>query len=100
MARRIFIVDAFIVDGNGTFNRLSNEYPKKFDSNQFASSGDNAVEVARLRAEADFYTVWAGYCLRDDRQKQTVVLYADDGQLLARKTRGEYPAPVAAEPEA
>lgn len=34
MARQIFIVSAFIVDANGTFNFLQ-DYPKKFDSRNY-----------------------------------------------------------------
>ena len=34
MARQIFIVDARIVDQNGTFNHISG-YPKVFDSNSY-----------------------------------------------------------------
>lgn len=84
MARNIFIVDAMIVDSNGTFNHLDG-YPKQFDSNSY--SGD--VDKAKRRAEGDFSEVWGGMCKRDDRMKQTVVLYTVDGFQIDKKTCGQ-----------
>lgn len=85
MERNIFIVDAMIVDANGTFNHLDG-YPKPFDSRSY--SGD--VDKAKLRAEGDFSEVWGAMCKRDDRMKQTVVLYAADGFQIDSKTRGQF----------
>lgn len=85
MARNIFIVDAMIVDANGTFNHLDG-YPKPFDSNNY--SGD--VDKAKRRAEGDFSEVWGAMCKRDDRQKQTVVLYTADGFQIDKKTTGQF----------
>lgn len=83
MARNIYIVDAFVVDANGTFGRL-NDYPKQVDSKNY--NGD--VDKARIRAEGYFAEVWSEICKRDDRKKQTVVLYSADGTLIDKKTRG------------
>jgi len=83
MARGIYIVDAFLVDGNGTFGRLDG-YPKQIDSKNY----DGDVDKARRRAEGYFSKVWGQFCDRDDRQKQTVVLYSMDGTLIEKKTSG------------
>ena len=84
--RNIFVVNAQIVDANGTFNTLSG-YPKTFDSNNYA--GD--IDKARIRAEGEFSDCWGAMCKRDDRQMQTVMLYSVDGALIDRKTRGAFP---------
>ena len=52
MARQIFIVDALIVDANGTFNHLEG-YPKPFDSKNY----QNDVDKAKRRAEGDMSEV-------------------------------------------
>lgn len=83
MARQIYIVDAIIVDENGTFGRL-NDYPKQIDSKNY----DGDVDKARRRAEGYFSEVWAAMCRRDDRKKQTVVLYSMDGTMIDHKTAG------------
>ncbi len=83
MARNIFIVDAMIVDANGTFNHLDG-YPKPFDSRTYG--GD--VDKARRRAEGDFSEVWGAMCKQDTRKKQTVVFYTVDGFQLDKKSTG------------
>lgn len=83
MARNIYIVDAHIVDANGTFNYLSN-YPKTFDSKNY----DGDVDKAKRRAEGDFSEVYGAFCKRDDRQMQTVVLMSVDGFVLDSKAIG------------
>ena len=88
MARNIFIVTAEIVDANGTRNYLQG-YPKPFDSNSYG--GD--VEKARKRADGDFSEVWGEMCKRDDRMIQTVTLTNIKGELLDRKSMGNFPAP-------
>ena len=85
MARQIFIVNAFIVDANGTFNNLSG-YPKTFDSKNY---GDD-IDKAQRRAEGDMSEVWGAMCKRDDRQIQTVTLSTVDGFQLDRKTNGAF----------
>jgi len=89
--RNIFTVSAYIVDANGTKNYL-NGYPKDFDSRSY----NDDVAKARKRAEGDFSEVWGAFCKRDDRQIQTVTLTNIKGELLDRKSMGDFPSP---EPE-
>ena len=83
--RNIYIVDAMIVDANGTFNHLDG-YPKKFDSKNY---GDD-VDKTRRRAEGDFSEVWGAMCKRDDRMIQTVTLSTVEGFLIDHKTTGQF----------
>lgn len=83
--RNIFLVDAMIVDANGTFNHLDG-YPKQFDSKSYA--GD--VDKTRRRAEGDFSEVWGAMCKIDTRMIQTVTLSTVDGFPLDRKTTGQF----------
>lgn len=83
MQRQIFIVNAMIVDANGTWNTL-NGYPKPFDSRSY----DNDIGKAQKRAEGEFSETWGAMCKRDDRQQQTVMLYTADGFVLDRKVDG------------
>lgn len=94
MARQIFIVDAHIVDQNGTFNYISG-YPKRFDSNSYG--GD--IEKAQIRAEGDMSDAWADMCKVDTRQISTVTLSTADGFMIERKTHGGFPADPEPEPE-
>ena len=89
MARQIFIVNAQIVDANGSFHFLDN-YPKTFDSNNYA--GD--IDKTQRRAEGDMSEVWGAMCKNDTRQIQTVTLSTVDGFQLDRKTSGKFPEPV------
>lgn len=84
--RNIFIVSAFIVDSNGTFSYL-NGYPKTFDSKNYS---DN-VDTAKKRAEGDMYEQWGAMCKRDDRQIQTVMLCDVFGNVLEKKSIGNFP---------
>ena len=93
MARNIFIVDAIIVDANGTMNHLSG-YPKPFDSNSY--EGD--IAKARKRADGDFSETWGAMCKRDDRMIQTVTLTNVFGELLDYKSMGSFPSDIP-EPE-
>lgn len=83
MQRQIFVVDATIVDANGTYNHLPN-YPKLFDSHSY----DDDINKARKRAEGDMSEAWGAMCKRDDRQLQTVLLMTADGFILERKSMG------------
>ena len=83
--RNIFLVDAMIVDANGTFNHLEG-YPKQFDSKNYA--GD--VDKTRRRAEGDFSEVWGAMCKVDTRMIQTVTLSTVDGFLIDHKTTGQF----------
>ena len=89
--RNIFIVDAVIVDANGTFNHLEG-YPKTFDSKNYS---DN-VDTAKKRAEGDMFEQWGAMCKRDDRQIQTVMLCDVFGNALEKKSMGNFST---AEPE-
>ena len=91
MARQIYIVNAFIVDANGTFNVLSG-YPKTFDSRNYQDDGYKA----QRRAEGEFAECWGAMCKRDDRQIQTVTLGTADGFQLDKKSSGDFIEP---EPE-
>lgn len=84
--RNIFIVDAFIVDANGTFNNLQN-YPKQFDSKNYSGN----VDIAKKRAEGDMSEVWGAMCKVDTRQIQTVMLCDVFGNVLEKKSMGNFP---------
>lgn len=87
MAREIFIVEAHIVDANGTFNYLSG-YPKTFDSKNYQDD----IDKTRRRAEGDMSEVWGAMCKRDDRTIQTVTLSLADGYQIEKRSMGEFPA--------
>lgn len=91
MARQIFIVDAMIVDANGTFHMMDG-YPKTFDSNGYS----NDIDKAKRRAEGDMSECWGAMCKVDTRQIQTVTLRTVDGFQLDKKSSGQFPEP---EPE-
>lgn len=84
--RQIFIVDAMVVDSNGTFNHIQG-YPKQFDSRSY---GDD-IDKTQRRAEGDMSEAWGAMCKIDTRLVQTVVLYTVDGFQLDRKTCGAFP---------
>lgn len=88
--REIYIVNAQIVDANGTFNTMSG-YPKTFDSKNYSDD----VEKAQRRAEGEFSECWGAMCKRDDRMIQTVTLSTVSGFQLDRKTSGKFPDDVA-----
>ena len=92
MPRQIFIVDAYIVDANGTFNYINANYPKKFDSNSY--NGD--IDKTKKRAEGDMAECWGAMCKVDTRQVQTVCLHTVDGFVLETRTMGQLVSP---EPE-
>lgn len=88
MQRQIFIVNAYIVDANGTFNTLDG-YPKTFDSKNY--SGD--IDKAQKRADGDASETWGAMCKRDDRKFQCVTLEAVDGFQLYKKSIGTLKEP-------
>ena len=92
MARQIFLVDAIIVDANGTFNHLDG-YPKRFDSRSYQDD----IDKAQRRAEGDMSEAWGAMCKVDTRQIQTVTLSTVDGFQLERRTMGGFPANEPAE---
>jgi len=83
IARQIFVVDATIVDANGTFNHLSG-YPKLFDSKNY----ENDIDKARRRADGDMSEAYGEMCKVDSRQLQTVILMTADGAMLDAKHIG------------
>lgn len=84
--RNIYIINAQIVDKNGTFNTLDG-YPKRVDSNSYESD----VDKARKRADGEFAEAWAAMCKNDVRQIQTVTLCDVFGNQLNRKSMGSFP---------
>ena len=84
--RQIFIVDAMVVDSNGTFNHIQG-YPKQFDSRSY---GDD-IDKTKRRAEGDMSETWGAMCKIDTRQVQTVTLSTVDGFMLDRKSSGAFP---------
>jgi len=96
MKREIFIVQAYIVDANGTFNYLSG-YPKTFDSSNY--NGD--IDKAKQRAIGDCSEAYGGMCKIDSRQLQiAMVIQASDGLQIRCDTIGaiaELPDPEAQE---
>ncbi len=85
MTRNIFSVSAYIVDANGTKNNLSG-YPQDFDSKNYQDD----IAKARKRADGAFAAAWSEMCKRDDRQIQTVTLTNIFGELLDKKTTGNF----------
>lgn len=84
MQRQIFIVNAYVVDANGTFNPLSG-YPKTFDSRSY----DNDIDKTQRRAIGDLSECFGAMCKRDDRQLQTVMVMTADGFLIEKKSIGK-----------
>lgn len=97
MQRQIFIVNAYIVDANGTFNNLSG-YPKTFDSHLY---GDD-IDKAQRRAIGDASETFGAMCKRDDRQLQAVMVTTADGFQVEKRSIGQIadlpdPEPVESE---
>ena len=84
MTRQIFIVDAHIVDANGTFNYLSG-YPKTFDSRSY----NNDIDKTQIRAIGDASDVFGDMCKVDTRQLQTVVVMTADGFVVEKRSIGK-----------
>jgi hypothetical protein len=93
MAKNIFIVDAYQINGQGTFTHISG-YPKTFSSESYEGDVDKALK----RATGAFATAWAGFCAVDNMQLQMVTLMDVTGLLIDKKTVGELVQP-APEPE-
>ena len=83
MKRQIFIVDAHIVDANGTFNYLEG-YPKRFDSIHYNSD----VDKAQIRAIGDASEVFGAMCKIDTRQQQVVIVSTSDGFIVDKRILG------------
>ncbi len=87
--RVIYTVHAWIVDANGTKNNISG-YPKDFRSESYNDDPGKTF----IRAEGDMCEVWGAMCKVDSRQIQTVALMDIFGNVLQKKTRGDFPEPV------
>ena len=86
MARNIFIVDAYQVDGQGNYAHISG-YPKPFDSEDYDSDADKALK----RANGSFADTWSGFCAIDNKQIQMVTLMDIFGNQIDRKCIGNFP---------
>lgn len=84
MTRQIFIVDAHIVDANGTFNYISG-YPKTFDSRGYG----NDIDKTQIRAIGDASEAFGAMCKVDTRQLQTVVVMTADGFVVEKRSIGK-----------
>lgn len=84
--RVIYTVHAWIVDANGNKNNISG-FPKDFRSETY----NNDAEKTYIRAEGELSDVWGDMCKVDTRQIQTVILTNIYGEVLERKTRGDFP---------
>lgn len=84
MKRNIFIVDAQVVDANGTFATL-NGYPKTFDSRNY----DNDIDKAQNRALGEYHEVLGAFYKRDDRQLQTAICMTASGFVIASQSIGQ-----------
>lgn len=76
-ARQIFIVNAAIVDSNGTYNVIEG-YPKKFDSKSY----DNDIKKTKKRALGAASEIKGEFAKRDDRQMQVVTVSTADGFVV------------------
>lgn len=85
MERNIFIVNAVIVDSNGTYHGMDG-YPKTFDSKNY----QNDVDKALKRADGDASTVWATFCAQDTRMIQSVTLTDIFGNQIYKKSMGGF----------
>ena len=83
MQRQVFIVNAYVVDANGTFNVLPG-YPKTFDSHNYVDD----IDKAQRRAIGDMSETYGAMCKRDDRQLQTVLCMTADGFMVDHKSIG------------
>lgn len=84
MTRQIFIVDAHIVDANGTFNYITG-YPKTFDSRSYG----NDIDKTQIRAIGDASDVFGDMCKVDTRQLQTVVVMTADSFVVEKRSIGK-----------
>lgn len=76
--REIYVVTAYIVDANGTFNALSG-YPKTFDSKHYG----NDLDKTRQRAYADWHDALGAMGKVDTRELQMAsILRMSDGMQV------------------
>lgn len=96
MKREIYQVDAYIVDANGTFNRLDG-HPKLFDSKNYG----NDPAKTYTRANGAYCEAVAAMSKIDTRQLQIATLtIINNGTQLAVTKMGEMADLPDPEPEA
>jgi hypothetical protein len=84
MKRDIFVVNAYIVDANGTFSQLSG-YPKAFDSRHYNNDVDKTLD----RAYSDYHEVLGAMYKADTRQVQIAeVMQMSTGMVLELRRVG------------
>ena len=84
-ARQIFIVNAVIVDSNGTFNVIEG-YPKNFDSRSYG----NDIAKTKKRALGAAAEIKGVFAKRDDRQMQVVSVITADGFVVETWVDGAF----------
>lgn len=92
--RNIFIVNATVVDSNGTYSTVSG-FPKRFDSDSY----NNSAETALRRAKAAYHAQLGLNYAVDGRMMQTVTLEQANGQLIMRESEGAFPPDPEPAPE-
>lgn len=85
MARNIFIVNAAVVDSNGTYNTLNN-FPKRFDSESYEGDTGKALR----RAKAAYHAALGDMYAVDNRQMQVCTLSQANGQIIMREYEGGF----------
>lgn len=96
MKREIYQVDAYIVDANGTFNRLDG-HPKLFDSKNYGNDRTKTY----TRANGAYCEAVAAMSKIDTRQLQIATLtIINNGTQLAVTKMGEMADLPDPEPEA
>lgn len=99
MLRQIYIVRASVVDANGSWSELTG-YPMTFDSkNYIKNHGEEAVNIARKRAEGEAADVWSDMCKVDNRQVQLVTVTTADGFEVLKYEDGKLAELPDPEPE-
>lgn len=84
MNREIYIVEAYIVDANGTFNPLTG-YPMTFDSKNY----NHDLEKTRQRAYGQWHQALADMSKNDARELQVAgILRMSDGLQIERARYG------------
>ena len=96
MNREIYIVKAYIVDANGTFNPLTG-YPMTFDSKNY----NHDLEKTRQRAYGQWHQALADMSKIDTRQLQVAsIIRMSDGLQIERARFGYlHPLPDPTETE-
>ena len=82
--RMIYIVNAYIVDKNGTFSYIDG-FPKQFDSSKYG----NDIQKTFRRADGEMSAAWSAMCKVDERKVQTVEMTDIYGNHLKGATMGD-----------